>query len=261
MESNSDGQHDNPTPAQQRDDFMTQQMLKRNRENEERMQRAMTQSRQSAAEKTAAAIASSFPAQLKRILNGAAYQVSPLCSAPLKAEATKNAEAVAAICKQLDAGVEQLRSALTAATENQNYGDIATAVENVRFDRTLLLQQAVAVWKTSGELARKAATELEPIVTKQVAEAEAVLADIKKKLTDMGSGVEAQMAYPKHGNAAARQFDFAARMNVNARKAIATAEDTRLARNSALTFAATAKRRCDDVAELLHETVLKSVRI
>jgi hypothetical protein len=231
---------------------------------EQQIQAAGLERRQSLSNEVAEAIENSFPARLRQLLQGATVTAHPLCSGAMKAEAAKLAKSIADLHAQLATGVEQLKKALASCTESGTYGDVWAAVEQVKFDKAGIAQQVVSIWSQAHDLACKIEAELKPLPDELGQAAETVVDDVKKKLAEIGSGIESMVAstvgYHKNPKAAEHQFDYAARQNVHARKALAAAEDARGQLQAAAQTRGVALRGLEAARTFLHGEVLRAIQ-
>ena len=164
------------------------------------------------------AIQSSYPMKLQALLHRATIPEYQHLSDATRKKCQAHAESIASIAATVKLGVDALIAAITSATESGSYGDVWTALENVKFDKAALAQELVRLWSDARDLATEVVAELAPIPAELHKRREAVVAEVKDQLTKLGSGLEAQQAYCDNRQAAEKQFDYLARrMNLRSR--------------------------------------------
>lgn len=206
------------------------------------------------------AVANSFPAKLKQLMQGAKVPAPEGTTAGLQSDCAKHAKAVADLIGRIDRGIDQLSRALAAAADSGTYGDVCNAIEGVRFDKADLAQLAVKLWTDAEQLAGRVVAELKPLPDRLDAEAAAVVATVKQELTKIGSGIESMPAYAENAHTAERRFDYAARMNVRSRKAIAACDDARATHAAAVDVHNRCKVKLFEARDYLHKIVLRSIQ-
>lgn len=208
----------------------------------------------------AMAVKSSLPAKLQELLLGAAVPARCGCSDKLTAECAAHEAAVNAVQQSVQKVLSDLHQSIAAATETGNFGDVYTAIENLRFDRFASAQQVVQLWAKSLELNAKVRDELAPLVARAQENADAVLQQVKDDLTKIGSGIDAQQTDSgKYVAAAARQFEHAARMNTRARAARLAHSELRSNHRATMEVEPDIRRKLEAAKDFLHSVVLKEI--
>jgi hypothetical protein len=200
----------------------TVEQRKRRLEHEERERQNDIARREADAD---ALFRASFPALAQRLLVNVTLHASDLHSAETAERCSAYNADVGALRASIDASVSELRTLLCDVATCDDPAALYSAAENFRCDRHAALSGIVSTLRTGVELAKDLANELAGQPQKLDAAANDVVARVKAELTAIGSGLESQIAHGKNAPAAERQFDLAARMNLNARAAIAAAKN------------------------------------
>ncbi|MBA4106069.1 MAG: hypothetical protein C0485_09945 [Pirellula sp.] len=125
--------------------------------------------------------------------------------------------------RECDKNDADLIASVEEASATDTVGNFVSACDAALFNAPWLAERAVSLAARKLELAEKVVADLKILPAERRAEAEAVVAEIKKSLEELGCGVAAQQA-AIHGNkgAAERQFDILARTtNLRSRQALA----------------------------------------
>jgi hypothetical protein len=232
-----------PRPGMTRADFEAKQLEKRQRQNEVKI-----------------SIESSFPHKIRELLAGAQLHHFENLDAALVADCRKHGQAIAETRAELTSSVEMLTKVLNEAAESGDYLRVVGAAESVKLDKTAMTQQATRIWGDGIALATRIEAALQPLPAKLAAELEQVVADVRQKLTEIGSGLEAQQGYEFNRDAAETQFEYQARhRNLRSRAAGQKVEDARQTHRAAFEQKNGCVRGLETAKNYLHQVVLKSI--
>jgi hypothetical protein len=232
-----------PHPGVTREEFEAKQLTKRRAQNEARI-----------------AIENSFPAKIRELLVGAELAHFEGLASALAADCEAHAAMISKTRAQLTGDIEMVAKALNEAAESGDYTSVVGAAESVRFDKTGLAQAALKIWADGLALATRIEAALKPLPGQLSAELENVVADVKRKLSDIGSGFEAQPAYENNRDTAEKTFDYQARwVNSRSRAAHAKAQDARATWEAAFEQKNRCVRGREAAHNYLNQTVLKVI--
>jgi uncharacterized membrane-anchored protein YhcB (DUF1043 family) len=167
-----------------------------------------------------------FAAQVRQSMAHATVSAYTFTGAALVAAVQALAAEGAKIKDRATATIRTLAEALESAEADADYSAVVERLESTRMDKPATLQAVVRHYANAIALADQIAAELRQVSMKLATEAEAVVADVKQRLTEIGNGVESQPA-GNHSEAASRQFNILARSNTKARAAINKAEQAK----------------------------------